>query len=116
MATKKRVPKRAAFPGWPENPRAEPGTFVVRGKAWFDEHGDMIIDERGDIEDDEEDFVRYGDFLYKVGEYRENDRIPRGTRASYELRWCPVARKPKKPRKTVSSASSAHLSGTTESS
>jgi hypothetical protein len=99
MATKKPVKRSSSGVPEPPDPRAEPGCFIVRGKAWFDEHGDMVIDERGDMTDDEDDFVRRGDFLYKVGEYRENDRIPRGVKATYELRWRPIAPKPKKPRK-----------------
>ena len=90
MATKK--PIKRGYLSKP-NPRAEPGAFIIRGKAWFDEHGVMVIDENGDIPYELEDSVRYGDFLYRVGEYRENDRIPHGTTASYELRWCPVLSK-----------------------
>ena len=100
MVLKKKPIKHGTIPK-PPNPRAQPGSFVIQGKAWYDEDGVMVIDEDGDIPDEiEEDLVQRGNFLYELSAYRKNDRVPRGRRPSYELKWCPVARKPKKLRKT----------------
>lgn len=96
MATPK-PPKRGSPPE-PPNPRAEPGCFLVRGKAWFDEHGNMVIDEDGNVPGwivDNEDLEQFGDCLYDETHFR-NDGTPRaGQRAFYELRWCPVPEKQK---------------------
>ena len=98
MATKKPI-KPGATPK-PPNPCAEPGSFVIRGKAWFNEYGEMVIDEYGEIPDDiEEDLVQSGRFLFRSSAYRENNRVPRGAVAMYEMKWCPIAKQPKKPRK-----------------
>ena len=108
--------KKPALPGAipePENPRAEPGSFVIRGKAWFNEHGEEVTDEHGDIpEEIEEDLVQSGRFLFRSKLYRENNRVPRGATGMYELKWCPVAKKTKNPRKRQQFPST-HISGTT---
>lgn len=96
MATKRPV-KPGAAPE-PENPRAAPGQFIIRGKAWFNEEGEMVLDEDGEVPDDiEEELVERGNFLYRVRAYRINDRVPPGTPPMYELKWCPV---PVKKRET----------------
>ena len=77
MATPK-PPKRGS-PAEPPNPRAEPGCFLVRGKAWFDEHGNMVIDEDGNVPGwivDNEDLEQFGDCLYDETHFR-NDGTPR---------------------------------------
>jgi len=78
MATRKKPIKRA--PGEipePENPRAEPGSFVIRGKAWFDEYGEEVINEDGNIPDFIEcELEQYEEFLYDEGDFR-NDGKPR---------------------------------------
>ncbi len=89
MATRK--PPR---PGAPPNPCAEPGCFIVRGKAWFDEYGEEIIDEDGRVLYDE--LEQYGNFLYDEDDFRL-DGNPRAKAVPlYELRWCPVPPKTKK--------------------
>jgi hypothetical protein len=99
MAVKKRSsaekPKKRGSKPEPPNPRAEPGSFVIQGKAWFDEYGEMVIDEDGDIPDFIEcEIERYEDFLYDEGVFR-NDGKPRAKAVPlYELKWCPIARKP----------------------
>jgi hypothetical protein len=96
MATQK-PSKRGATPE-PPNPRAEPGCFIVRGKAWFDEYGQMLIDEDGNIPDDIdwdlvepwEAIFQCGDFLYDENAYRLDGKLRSGASPSYQLRWCPV--------------------------
>jgi len=98
MATKKPTKRAANVDPEPPNPRAEPGCFIVRGKAWFDEQGYMVIDEDGEVADDWE-LLRHENLLYDEDDFR-NDGNPRVKAVPlYELRWCPIARKPKKPRK-----------------
>ena len=86
----------------PEYPHAPPGSFLVVGKAWFDEDGTMLIDQDGELANDEiieEDFVLRGTFLHEITSYGKNGRKNVRATPSYELRWCPVARKPRGPRK-----------------
>ena len=94
MATKKPLKRGSSgIPPEPPNPRAEPDCFIVRGKAWFDEYGEMLIDEDGNVPgwiEDDLDLERFGDCLYDETHFR-NDGTPRaGQRVFYELRWCPV--------------------------
>jgi hypothetical protein len=96
MATKKPI-KKGAIPE-PPNPRAEPGCFIVRGKAWFNEYGQMVIEEDGSIPDDIdwdlveewETIYQCGDFLYDENAYRNDGKLRSGATPRYELRWCPV--------------------------
>jgi hypothetical protein len=100
MATKKKPMKIGYIPG-PPNPRAEPGSFVIQGKAWYDEDGEMVIDEDGQIPGYiEGELSQYGAFLYGEDDFR-NDGKPRAKAVPvYQLKWCPIARKPTKPRKS----------------
>lgn len=92
MATKKPIMK-GSIPE-PPNPRAEPGSFVIQGKAWCDEYGQMVIDEDGNIPDFIEcELEQYEEFLYDEGDFR-NDGKPRAKAVPlYELKWYPIARK-----------------------
>lgn len=104
MATKKPAKRpgasgrKMALPPEPPNPRAEPGCFIVRGKAWFDEHGEMLIDEDGTVPSQFEwELIQHGEGLYEEKALRR-DATPRaGARPVYEMRWCPVPKmqKPK---------------------
>jgi hypothetical protein len=101
MATKKPI-KKGSIPA-PPNPRAEPGFFLVRGKAWFDEHGQLLIDEDGNIPDDIdwdlvegwETIFQCGDFLYDENAYRKDGNLRVSAVPRYQLRWCPVPPKKK---------------------
>jgi hypothetical protein len=99
MAAKKK-PIRAGSTPEPPNPRAAPGSFVIQGKAWYDEDGEMVIDEDGEVPDHIEcELFQHEGFLYDEYDMR-NDGTPRAKAIpKYELKWCPIARKPKKPRK-----------------
>jgi hypothetical protein len=82
----------------PSETRAELGCFIVRGKAWFDERGEMLIDEDGDIPPHIGwELIQHGDGLYEEKAIRR-DATPRaGARPVYEMRWCPVP-KTQKPK------------------
>ena len=98
MATKPPTKRASLKPGYipePPNPRAEPGSFVIRGKAWFDEYGEEVIDEDGDIPG----FIgceleQYENFLYDEGDFRKDGKPRAKAVPLYELKWYPIARKP----------------------
>ena len=94
MALKKKPIKWGSTPE-PDNPRVEPGSFVIQGKAWYDEDGVMVIDEDGEIPDEiEEDLVLRGNCMHEIT-YRKDGTTRTKPNPSYELRWCPVAKKSK---------------------
>ncbi|HXE64487.1 MAG TPA: hypothetical protein VN519_13170 [Bryobacteraceae bacterium] len=79
----------------PPTPRAEPGSFVIQGNAWYDEYGEMVIDEDGQIPPFIEcELEQYGDFLYDEGDFRNDGKPLARAVPLYELKWYPIARKP----------------------
>jgi hypothetical protein len=100
MATKKKPLKIGYIPE-PPNPRAEPGSFVIQGNAWYDEDGEMVIDEDGDIPFcRHSELLQFENFLYDDADFRKDGKPRAKAVPLYEMKWFPIARKPKKPRKT----------------
>jgi hypothetical protein len=61
----------------------------------------MVIDEDGGIPFHIEwELLQFGDFLYDDTDFRKDGNPRCKAVPLYELKWCPIARKPKKPRKT----------------
>jgi hypothetical protein len=99
MATKKKPIIFGSIPE-PENPRAAPGSFVIQGNAWYDEDGEMVIDEDGNVPFDIEwELLQFGNFLYDDADLRKDGRPRASAIPKYEMKWCPIARKPRKLRK-----------------
>ena len=94
MATRK-PPKKNPGPPEPPNPCAEPGSFVIQGKAWYDEYGEMVIDEDGRIPwHIEAELEQHENFLYDESDFRK-DGTPRARAVPlYEIKWFPIARPP----------------------
>ena len=73
---------------------------MIQGKAWYDEFGNMVIDEDGEVPDwIEGETFQYENYLYDEYAMR-NDGKPRAKAVPlYELKWCPIAKEPKKRQK-----------------